>query len=125
MKNIKKIFVWALLFFWMGVMFYLSNQPDLKSPFESSIYFVLRKSAHITEYAVLTFLVWRALIVHHDRRDVKFLIIAIVFSFLFAISDEYHQTFIHGRSGNPRDVMIDSIGVVIMAALIRREELKK
>lgn len=120
----KKILNWFLLIFWMGVIFFLSSQPDLKSGLESSIDFVLRKLAHVSEYAILTFLAWRALIAHHDKRDIKFLIIVIAFSVLYAISDEYHQIFVFGRSGNPRDVAIDGIGIVVAAMFIKKRGLK-
>jgi VanZ family protein len=47
---------------------------------------------------------------------------AVVISVLYAISDEYHQHFVHGRHGSPIDVLIDSVGIAIVAW---REERKK
>lgn len=125
--SLQKILNYFLLVFWMGIIFFLSSQPDLKSGFESWLDFILRKSAHITEYAILTFLAWRAFA---SKKETKFLsgnlvskpsqglIYAIVFSFLYAISDEYHQTFVHLRVGSPIDVLIDSVGIMIMAEVI-------
>lgn len=120
--NFKKFFNWILLILWMGVIFFLSSQPDLKSSFESQIDFILRKIAHMTEFAVLTFLAWRT--IGDGAKSKKYLIYAIIFSVIYALSDEYHQTFVQGRVGSPVDVLIDSMGMVIMAILIGKEELK-
>ena len=39
--------------------------------------------------------------------------------FLYAVSDEIHQIFVPGRSGEPRDVLIDTSGVLIGICLVR------
>jgi len=123
MKNYEKILNYFLLIFWMGVIFFLSAQPDLKSGFESRIDFVLRKLAHITEYGILTFLAWRVASDGGDKKSVRYLIIAVIFSVLYAVSDEYHQLFVHGRVGSPVDVMIDSVGVAIAGIGIWRKNI--
>ncbi len=105
------------------MIFYLSNQPDLKSSFPGGIDFVLRKAAHITEFAILTLLVWHASVESmkaENRKRKKFIVLAFLFAFFYAISDEYHQTFIFGRVGSPKDVAIDSIGIVLMSLGIYR-----
>ena len=38
---------------------------------------------------------------------------AAIFSILYAISDEFHQSFVAGREGSPVDIMIDSAGVLM------------
>ena len=43
--------------------------------------------------------------------------LAVIFAISYAVLDEWHQTWVLGRSGNARDVMIDSIGVLITAVL--------
>lgn len=119
--NEKKFLNWFLLLIWMGLIFYLSNLPDLKSGLESSLDFVLRKMAHITEYGILTFLAWRAASDGGAKKSVNYLIYAFVFSVLYAISDEYHQTFVAGRVGSPVDVLIDSAGIIIMELILLRK----
>lgn len=115
----QRIFLnWFLLVFWMGVIFYLSSQPDLKSGLESQTDLMLRKMAHITEYGVLAFLVWHAVSDRGEKKDLRYLLIAVGFSVLYAISDEYHQLYVRGRIGSPVDVMIDSTGAFIAAALL-------
>lgn len=117
----KKIIFWFPVIVWMGVIFYLSDQPDLKSSFPGGIDFILRKMAHITEFAVLTFLVWHALaesVSPESKKSRKLIVIASLFAFFYAISDEYHQTFIFGRVGSPKDVAIDSIGIIVAAIVV-------
>ena len=46
------------------------------------------------------------------------MLIAVSIAFAYACTDEFHQTFVHGREGTPRDVVIDSIGIAIAALRI-------
>jgi len=105
---------WILVFIWAGFIFFLSSQPFLKSGLPNQWDFVLRKIAHITEYAILAWLLIRAL-KGYQLTNRQILISAISLSILYAISDEYHQTFILGREGALRDVLIDSSGVFLIA----------
>lgn len=130
----KNFLNWFLLIFWMGIIFFLSSQSDLRSGLESQMDFILRKIAHITEYAILTFLAWR---VFGGWQETRFplgnlvfkapqtLIYAVIFSVLYAISDEYHQVFTYLRVGSLIDVLIDSAGIMIMAAAIWKKEIRK
>jgi VanZ family protein len=43
-------------------------------------------------------------------------------SVVYAISDEFHQSFIEGRNGSPIDVAIDSVGIAAAALWLRRRE---
>lgn len=119
--NFKNIFNWVLLIFWMGVIFYFSNQPDLKSGFENQLDFILRKAAHIAEYAILTYLAWQA--IGDGAKSKKYLTYALIFSILYAIGDEYHQTFVRSRIGSPVDVLVDSAGIVIAVIAIWRKNI--
>src|SRR5690242_14205423 len=106
----------------MAVIFMLSAQPGLSShtPYD----FVLRKLAHITEYAVLTLCWWRAvrgLGLTRDNRSA--IIVAALITLAYAASDEIHQTFVKDRHGTPVDVLIDSIGITIAALYARRRSL--
>lgn len=74
----------------------------------------VRKVAHATEYAVLAILVWLAL---STRRHSRYLI-AILFSFMYASTDEFHQIFVPGRAGMFTDVMIDTAGAAVGLLLI-------
>jgi VanZ family protein len=97
----------------MGLIFVLSGQPS--DDVDRAWWDVgLRKLAHVTEYALLTFLWWRAL---HGLGMRSALPAAIAISLLYACTDEFHQTFVDGRHGTPVDVGVDAIGIAI-AALI-------
>jgi VanZ family protein len=75
---------------------------------------LLRKLGHVTEYFVLTLLAWRALRELGVRWSQQAQVAgAALFSLAYAASDEFHQTFVQGRVGTPRDVLIDSIGIVL------------
>lgn len=105
---------WLPVLIWAGFIFYLSSIPDLKSGLDQD--FILRKIAHILEFAILTFLFLRIL-AKEDLSNKNIIIYSIVFSFLYALSDEYHQTFVLGREGSLKDVGIDSIGILLMGLI--------
>lgn len=74
----------------------------------------LRKVAHASEYFLLAFLIMIFLnIVFNHKKYLLTVLIAIILCVGYAASDEYHQTFVKGRVGNPRDVAIDSTGACI------------
>ncbi len=109
----KKIINWLLVIIWAGFIFFLSHQPELKSGLSHQWDFILRKIAHVTEYAVLTFFLIRAL-AQYQLSKKKILIMSFVFALLYALSDEYHQSFILGRQATLRDVLIDSLGIILI-----------
>ena len=121
-KTINIIKLWLPVFIWCAVIYYLSSIPSLKSDLSGQWDFVFRKIAHITEYAVLTFLFFRASSKNLNfRRAIYY---ATLFSITFALTDEYHQLFVFGRQGNLGDVLIDSLGVFFATFLIYKKVLK-
>ena len=103
----------------MALIFFLSAQPDLNSGL-GVIDLIGRKIIHASEYALLCFLWWRALreVLPARRAPLAALAIAVAYS----CTDEFHQTFVHGRHGTPVDVMIDAIGSVTVAVVLLRRE---
>ena len=98
---------------------------------------LIRKCAHITEYALLGASVVFAYhpeisdFVHKKTEGTKsplFIIIPLVICALYSASDETHQLFVPGRSGEVLDVLIDScgslVGILIMNHIYRRREAK-
>jgi VanZ family protein len=83
---------------------------------------VVRKSGHMGEYAMFSFLVWRALRKPHrnDPRPWTWREPAVVLlaAALYAMSDEWHQTFVPHRVGAVTDVLIDLSGATIAMALV-------
>ena len=107
---------WLPVIVYAGFIFWLSSLPNLESGLEQDL--VLRKIAHILEYAILTFLLLRAFFsTGNQSKTNKTLALAIIVAFLYALTDEYHQTFIFGRQGKLGDVGIDTIGILITSLI--------
>lgn len=85
--------------------------------------FVLRKLAHFSEYFALTALWWWALKTQIGGR--RALLPAVAIAIGYAVTDEIHQTFVSGRTGTPRDVLIDTAGALTAAWLITRARKRK
>jgi VanZ family protein len=117
LRVLSRLDPWAPPIAVMAVIFALSAQPDLNSGL-GTIDLVGRKFVHASEYALLCFLWWRALrTVTADRRAVA---AAFAICVAYSATDEWHQTFVHGRHGSPVDVGIDAVGAGIAALLILR-----
>jgi VanZ family protein len=121
---VKFLARWMAVVFWMGVIFAFSATPSLASPFEPAYDFILRKLAHLTVFAVLTVLLFRAFRLHVTRPTYAWLL-AIFVAVLYACSDEWHQTFVPGREGTVRDIVIDCLGVVGVWVLASRTCIKE
>jgi VanZ family protein len=113
----SRIALWTAPFVLMGVIFFLSAQPDLGTDL-GTIDLVGRKFVHMAEYALLFFLWWRALRTVAPRGQAIVLALAIAVG--YAITDEFHQSFVDGRNGNPVDVAIDTVGASLAAFWVHR-----
>ena len=107
---------WALVLGWMGIIFWLSNQPDLPRLEGSLRDAMLKRVAHLVEYAFLGGLLWRALNLTFRLGAPGLYIWAFSLSFLYAVSDEVHQAFVPGRTASFLDLGLDALG--ILAVLI-------
>jgi len=130
-KIMNKKLKWFLLIAWMCIIFWFSHQPSIQSDEQSylvismlrtiginfnSVFgelsnFVIRKLGHFTEYFILYVLFYNVL-----KEYFKFkssILLSIVFVFLYACSDEFHQLFIIGRDGSIKDVILDTSGGMI------------
>lgn len=115
---------------WMGFIFYMSHQPAKISSVQSDNVvhiikkvskseeiknninsFIVRKGAHMFLFCVLGILFFGSM--YNGDNILRSVFIALVSAFLYACSDEYHQTFIVGRSGQFDDVLIDFSGAFI------------
>jgi VanZ family protein len=75
--------------------------------------FDLRKTAHVSEYAILTVLAFRAVTRGTKKFSSGFVVWPFVIGVGWAISDEYHQSFVPSRWGAASDVFFDTVGVVV------------
>lgn len=127
-----KLLSWIAVIFWMALIFYLSHQPaaisnelssgitelivdaleKLASQFQFNIgelHHIVRKNAHFFAYLTLGILVLNGL--RRSGVNIKQGAgVALLICILYAVTDEVHQLYIPGRSGEVRDVMIDSAG---------------
>ena len=78
----------------------------------------VRKTAHMTEYAVLAMLV-TGMFWAYGVRLRKNSLYTILVCFLYAGTDEFHQLFIQGRAGRFSDVLIDTVGAAVGILVIR------
>ena len=108
--TIKFFDLWFPVFLWLGMIFYFSSIPGLKSGL--SYDYVLRKSAHVIEYFVLTLLLYRAFKGSCRKVFYYSFLLSMTAAFFYAVSDEFHQRFVFGRSGCFRDICVDAIGIL-------------
>ena len=105
---------WLPAIVWMGVIFIFSSIPNLKSGLKED--YILRKIAHMIEFGILTFLLFRAIRLDEPKLK-KAIVSAVIITLFYAFSDEFHQLFVQGRQCSLKDVGIDSIGILIGAGL--------
>jgi VanZ family protein len=125
---------WLPLLLWLGVIFLGSTdlmsaehtsrfivpflrwlKPDISLETLASIHFIVRKCAHLGEYAVLALLLLRAAIFMTNlKRSPAILYVSVwVACLVVATTDEFHQTFVASRGASATDIMIDSGGAVL------------
>jgi len=96
--------------------------PAMSAATVDEIHHLFRKTCHLTEYALLAWLVWRAIRkpVKNDLRPWRWaeagVTLAVVFA--YASSDELHQAFVPTRTAQVSDIFIDTCGGSISLALL-------
>jgi VanZ family protein len=106
----SRLSAWLPVIAWAAVIFALSSIPHLGTGL-GTWDTILRKGAHVTEYAILGLLLVRAL-----GRELPAFLVGVA----YAITDELHQHFVGGRHSSPIDVAIDSTGVLIGVLILAR-----
>ena len=126
----RRIITLILIIIWMIFVFYLSNQTaddsstlsqgflktflnlfNLKSETAIITETLIRKLAHFVLYTIGGLLIYTHIKTYNLKDDSKVILTQIIGTF-YAFTDEFHQVFIPGRSGEIRDVLIDSLGIV-------------
>src|SRR4030042_2245401 len=123
MKNSKKFLsLWGPVVGLCLVIFAFSSIPTL--PHVGFIWwdFVIKKSAHVGEYAILYFLLFRAINKNKFQLlNTKTWLVPFIFGLLYAASDEFHQYFIPGRTSRVRDVGFDILGMLVGLWFIKNQ----
>lgn len=159
-KAVARIILFVLILALMATIFILSHQPAevssevsggliyrvldfIMSGFDSltdeqrvqtveSLQFIVRKCAHAFSYATMGGLLMGLMLTYDFKRALSGKLIAFAVAVLYAVSDEIHQLFVAGRSGQVSDVFLDSAGalcgiciVLVCAYFVRKRRLKK
>ena len=132
----QKVIRWSLVIINMLLIFLFSGQTGEESGELSGLaaailnrsswfnwvfqYIDIRKAAHFSIYFTLGLFTLRAVMLHTKQTKAG-IAITVLICFLYACSDELHQSFIPGRGPSFRDVMIDTAGalngIVIVSAI--------
>ena len=105
--------MWTATLLWMGLVFAIGSSLALSMRHGDMLLLSVRKSIHLTEYAVLGWLLWRSATTRNWQSRVATVAFAMAMAIAFAGLDEWHQTFIPGRSGRLLDVGIDTVGAAV------------
>ena len=93
----------------MAIIFYFSSRPSTELPNFGWLDYLVKKGGHFTIYALLAITFWYALGWRRDRVWLAWLLAA-----LYAVTDEFHQSFVPGRHPSVWDVVIfDTFGALI------------
>jgi VanZ family protein len=103
---------WLSLLVWMGLIFFLSAQPDFPRPKARWLDSLLSYMAHMFLFGVLAVLWRRAL----GGRPVAWPI-AFALTIAYAFSDKFHQSFVPGRMADPLDLVWDGLGALLALAI--------
>ncbi len=134
----RRIYNWVPPFLWMAAIFVFSTDyfsaghtggivfaivswfmPNASTELQQTIHFLVRKAGHFSVYAILAFLLMRALRSESLLRwrwnwaMYSFLVVGI-----YALLDEYHQSFTTSRTGSVYDSLIDLTGGTVMLTVL-------
>ena len=91
--------------------------PDIAAETIVSVQFAVRKAAHVTEYAILAALLFRAMRAENRRLSISSAVASTAIAAVVAATDEFHQSFVRSRTGSPGDVVIDVAGALLGVAI--------
>lgn len=108
----KRLWTWGPVLGWMGLIFWLSSQPDIPTLAVGWLDQLVKSGGHAALYAVLALLLERAWRLERwsvrARRPAVMLVVL-----LYALSDEWHQSFVPGRFPSLYDVFFDLLGAFL------------
>jgi VanZ family protein len=134
-KTMRTYTQWLPVILWMGVIFMMSSdlgsaehtsrileplvlwiKPDASREEFELVHFLVRKLGHLSEYAILALLILRAIkrSLNPTPKKVSWqmVIVTLLVAAAYAATDEWHQSFVPGRTAALGDVLIDSSGAL-------------
>ena len=141
MKHFKLIISIIIVILWLLVIFVFSSMNEKTSHIQSQkvvqkIYTnkqtvennkiikknkydkKIRKIAHVTEFAILNIFFINLIYQLKEKFKLKYLIISIILTFIYACTDEIHQICVQGRTSSVIDVLIDTTGAITTSLII-------
>ena len=122
---------WAVLISWASTDFFSASHtsrfilPVLRLLFSHAsaetldrLHFLIRKSAHFTEYFVFSFLLLRAVRGEHRGWHIRWAIAALAIAAGYSALDEFHQSFVPSRTASPWDSLLDTTGAATAQFLL-------
>ncbi len=137
--NKKRVILLVILILYAAMIFIFSHQSDVASQASSNVVtgalsevvtdvstneydfnflsYIVRKIAHIIIYAGFSLILF--LNIREYKKDLKLVsLLTVLGTFLYACTDEFHQTFIKGRTGQFSDVLLDTASGLIMTFML-------
>ena len=131
-------FRWFMVVVWAGLIFYLSTSGfgvgftewlllqilgllhATVSPHTFEVlHYLMRKAAHMTEYAVFCLLVYAAFLDAEDFEwHPRLALRSVIVAGLYSLTDEYHQSFVPGRTASIVDCGIDTVGAALSTLIV-------
>jgi VanZ family protein len=106
--------------------FLRSLWPNISDEMLEILHIVIRKGAHVSEYFIAALLFARLFFAQLPNAKLRMvLILSFSAAVAFAITDEFHQSFVPTRSASPIDVCIDAVGALVGVAIYRVVRLRK
>jgi VanZ family protein len=129
MKSGRVIFVLCAAA-WMSLIFYLSSIPGAQLGPDTLVVNTIKKLGHLFIFGVLAVLYLCALKGRKSLPETQgvFYLLSLLLTSLYAISDEYHQSFTPGRHSSGKDVLIDFCGAftaLVILILLNTGEKRK
>ncbi len=116
-----KIIDWSALVGYCGLIFWLSAQETLPVP---QVFNFQDKLIHAAAYYVMGVFSWRAF--RYLGMQARHLaLLSILFCSFYGVSDEWHQSFVTGRSSSVWDWLADTLGACLAAGSIQKLQLSK
>ena len=132
------IIIWAITLAWAGNISFLSTGSfggsvtgwllkellslahiHLPGPTFEIFHFLIRKLAHCTEYGMFALLLYHSFTFRQPERwNTRSAVSAVIVAGLFSLTDEYHQSFVPGRTASIKDCGIDTFGALVGITLL-------
>jgi len=108
-------FRWLPALIMMGLIFMFSSLPTSRVPYFGQWDLLIKKGGHALGFGMLG-LAYAYALPSRLSRGQRW-VLSLLMVVLFALSDEFHQSFVEGRNSSPVDVLIDTAGAMIMLTL--------